>query len=160
MGVGSPRGWGIKENHLHLSDSSNLKFLQDSLDTGAILLKSVIRRAYVRGVVTVLLLTRFLFLYRVNTWAAQAHFSWKVSQLKEVSVMNMNLGCGNQSRSVPSKRHRSLSGQICPLAHVPGFTILADEDSAPKGDIPPPKTLPVTNLFFFCLICSPRFWQT
>lgn len=38
-GGGQPRGWGIKENHLHLSDSSNLKFLQDSLDTGAILLK-------------------------------------------------------------------------------------------------------------------------
>lgn len=36
-GGGQSRGWGIKENHLHLSDSSNLKFLQDSLDTGAIL---------------------------------------------------------------------------------------------------------------------------
>lgn len=34
-----PRGWGIKENHLHLSDSSNLKFLQDSSGTDAILLK-------------------------------------------------------------------------------------------------------------------------
>lgn len=39
MGAGSPIGWGIKENHLHLSDSSNLKFLLDSLDTGFILLK-------------------------------------------------------------------------------------------------------------------------
>lgn len=38
-GGGQHGGWGIKENHLHLSDSSNLKFLQDSLDTVAILLK-------------------------------------------------------------------------------------------------------------------------
>lgn len=80
-----------------------------------------------------------------------------VCQLSGVSVMNMNLGCGNQSGSVLSKRHRSLSGQICPVAHVPRFTSHADEDSAPEGHIPPPKTLPVTNLFFFCLICSPRF---
>lgn len=41
-GGGRPGGWGIKENHLHLSDSSNLKFLQDSLDTGAILLMPAI----------------------------------------------------------------------------------------------------------------------
>lgn len=71
------------------------------------------------------------------------------------TVMNMNLGCGNQSGSVPSKRHRSLSGQICPLAHVPRFTSHADEDSAPKGDIPPPKTLPVT-IFFFSALSGPR----
>lgn len=61
----------------------------------------------------------------------------------------MNPGRENRSGCVPSKRHRSLSGQICPLAHVPGFTSRAVEDSAPEGDIPPPKTLPVTNLFFF-----------
>lgn len=65
-----------------------------------------------------------------------------------VSVMNMNLGYGNRSGSVPSKRHRSHSGQICPLGHVPRFTSNA-EDSAPGGHIRPPKTLPVTNLFFF-----------
>lgn len=65
----------------------------------------------------------------------------------------------NRSGSVPSKRHRSLSGQICPLAHVPRFTSHADEDSAPEGDIRPPKTLPVTNLFFFSALSAPRVFD-
>lgn len=79
-----------------------------------------------------------------------------MSPFYEGIVMNMNLGCVKSVESVPSKRHRSLSGQICPFAHVPRFTSRSDEDSAPKGHIPPPKTLPVTNLFFFSALSAPR----
>lgn len=88
-------------------------------------------------------------IYQILKRATILESGRKMLPFSRATVMNMNLGCGNQSGSVPSKRHRSLSGQICPLAHVPRFTSHADEDSAPKGDIPPPKTLPVTNLFFF-----------
>lgn len=65
------------------------------------------------------------------------------------------LGASNQSGSVPSKRHRSLSGQIYPVAHVPRFTTSRRRFST-QGRHFASKNFTRYKFVFFSALSAPR----